>query len=233
MKKKYLFVVIIASILLMFCSKTNEQPQLIDKDTNEQPQLTNKEINTQSQLTDIEKDDEDYYYQYSPDGRPLFDDLFTEDMKENADNRVKEGKFTLLSFLCADEPKKIYYSINGNKIIENGDISKLNLYSEYGDSFDKHGIEHLRYYSINYFEIEYENKDKKKEILKFKIYDFIPYMSKSNSLVLRLSTGLLNDVEKPHNDFDGRYHGNILIDTTRNIVKIVVEYVPSDMGVSF
>jgi len=48
-----------------------------------------------------------------------------------------------------------------------------------------------------------------------------------------LSAGLLNEFEKPHNYFDGRYVGTIDIDYNENIIKIVVEYVPSNRGVFF
>ena len=179
-------------------------------------------LNEQSQLMDIKEWD---YYEYSYDGRELFNDLCKVNF-EVSDNYTK-----LLSFILNDEPKKINYIINGNALI--GTITKINIYSEYGDDFDKHGIEHLRYYSINYLEIEYENKNIDKETLKFRIYDVMHYMNDDNSLVLRISTKLLNDIEKLHNYFDGIYLGIIDIDFGQNIIKTVVEYVPNNYGVLF
>jgi len=55
----------------------------------------------------------------------------------------------------------------------------------------------------------------------------------NNNLILRLSAGLLNEFEKPHNYFDGAYLGIIDIDYNENFIKIVVEYVPNNTGVLF
>ena len=166
------------------------------------------------------------FYEYSYDGRKLFSDLNTIDWN----NQISEDNTKLLSFILNDEPKNINFIINGNRKM--GNVTKINIFSEYGDSFDKHGIEHLRYYSVNYLEIEYEDEKLDKEILKFRIYDFIHYMDNKN-LILRISTKLLNDIERIHNYFNGIYIGIIDIDFDKNIIKIIVEYVPNNYGVLF
>jgi hypothetical protein len=184
----------------------------------------NNDLNKQLQLVDIKEWD---YYEYSFDGRELYNNLDV----INLNNAVTGDSTKLFSFILNDKPKKINYIINGNALI--GDITKINIYSEYGDSYDKHGIEHFRYYSIGYLEIEYENKNNGKEKLKFRIYDAMKYLKNDNSLVLRMSTGLLNNIKKPHNYFEGMYLGIIDIDFNQNIVKIVVEYVPNNYGIKF
>ena len=204
-----LTVIFILCIIALSCNKS------INK---------NNSFNEQPQLIDIKEWD---YYEYSYDGRKLFNDLY----RVNGDNEVTDNYTKLLSFILNDEPKKINYIINGNALI--GTITKINIYSEYGDDFDKHGIEHLRYYSINYLEIEYENKNTDKEILKFRIYSVMHYMNNDNSYVLRISAKLLNDIEKLHDYFDGMYLGIIDIDFNQNIVKIIAEYVPNNYGVLF
>jgi len=167
------------------------------------------------------------YYKYSFDGRILFDEINT----VNSDNINTEKNLKFISFLFSESPKNIVYNINGNTLI--GNVVKLNIYSEYGDYFDRQVYESLRYYRINYLEIEYENEDKTKNILKFRIYSIINYMDNENSLIIRMSTKLLNDIEEFHNYFDGFYLGIIDFDINKNIIKIVVEYVPNNYGVFY
>ena len=207
-KMKHLNIIFL--ILLISCKGMN---YIENENSNEQLQF----INT----------NEWDYYKYSFDGRILFDEINT----LNSDNINKDNNLKFLSFLLSESPKNIVYIINGNTLI--GNVVKLNIYSEYGDYIDRQVYESLRYYRINYLEIEYENEDRTKNILKFRIYSIINYMDNENSLIIRMSTKLLNDIEEFHNYFDGFYLGIIDFDINKNIIKIVVEYVPNNYGVFY